>query len=283
MHIHIYQTLRSSRIWYTVNFYTEFNRFEFRVIVLDKLPQKGWRIQSVLLFTLSWRENNWNHIFPNGISAMWICEYAMNNRRTQEDFFKQNIYLSLYCKGSKRVTQGLRVRGSWRPNRTEIFWPPLLWPSTLCLSCSPDAQPAALGSTLLGAGFLYCILSATSLVPKLHRGSRGHLRPGVAVSTTLLYNSISNSTATATWLLSWLSYIIVWNRMFDRHQAEITVMQFTGHSLRCVSLWVYHGNFFSSLFPLIVAIRMCHFLSVHHLRMAFLAGSNVNIQHLDYC
>ena len=43
------------------------------------------------------------------------------------------------------------------------------------------------------------------------------------------------------WLLSWLSYIIIqhplsrlldlWNRMFDRHQAEITVMQFTGHSL----------------------------------------------------
>ena len=41
------------------------------------------------------------------------------------------------CKGSKRVTQGLRVRGSWRPNITAIFWPPLLWPSALCLSCSP--------------------------------------------------------------------------------------------------------------------------------------------------
>ena len=27
------------------------------------------------------------------------------------------MYLSLYCKGSKRVTQGLRVRRSWRPNR----------------------------------------------------------------------------------------------------------------------------------------------------------------------
>ena len=26
------------------------------------------------------------------------------------------MYLSLYCKGLKRVTQGLRVRGSWRPN-----------------------------------------------------------------------------------------------------------------------------------------------------------------------
>ena len=42
-------------------------------------------------------------------------------------------------------------------------------------------------------------------------------------------------------LLSWPSYIIVqrplnrplnlWNGMFDRHEAEITVMQFTGHSL----------------------------------------------------
>ena len=54
----------------------------------------------------------------------------------------------------------------------------------LCLSRSPDAQPEALGSTLLGAGFLYCILSATSLVPKLHRGSRGPPRPGVAFPTT---------------------------------------------------------------------------------------------------
>ena len=53
---------------------------------------------------------------------------------------------------------------------------------------------------------------------------------------------ISNFTPSLTlWLLSWLSYIIVqrplnrlhdlWNGMFDRHQAEITVMQFTGHSL----------------------------------------------------
>ena len=47
--------------------------------------------------------------------------------------------------------------------------------------------------------------------------------------------------STGTWLLSWLSFIIVqrpldrpldlWNRMFNRHQAEITVMQFRGHSL----------------------------------------------------
>ena len=29
------------------------------------------------------------------------------------------------------------VRGSWIPNRTAIYWPPLLWPSVLCLSRSP--------------------------------------------------------------------------------------------------------------------------------------------------
>ena len=53
----------------------------------------------------------------------------MNNRRNDKDagrLLYKYMYLSLYCKGSKRVTQGLRVRGSWRPNRTEIFRPPLL-------------------------------------------------------------------------------------------------------------------------------------------------------------
>ena len=55
------------------------------------------------------------------------------------------------------------------------------------------------------------------------------------------HNSPTGTRTQLSWLLSWLSYTIVqhpldrpldlWNRMFDRHQAEITVMQFTGHSL----------------------------------------------------
>ena len=53
---------------------------------------------------------------------------AMNKRRTKSSLKK--IYLSLYLKD-------LRVRRSWRPNTTAIYWPPLLWPSALCLSCSP--------------------------------------------------------------------------------------------------------------------------------------------------
>ena len=53
----------------------------------------------------------------------------------------------------------------------------------------------------------------------------------------LVYNSVSN----CHWTRTQLSYIIVqhpldcpldlWNCMFNRHQAELTVMQFRGHSL----------------------------------------------------
>ena len=64
----------------------------------------------------------------------------------------------------------------------------------------------------------------------------------VWLSLPHLVSSIYNSTATPTVLTSVLTdYIIVqrpldrpldlWNRMFNRHKAEITVMQFRGHSL----------------------------------------------------
>ena len=109
----------------------------------------------------------------------------------------------------------------------------------------------------------------------------------------LVYNSVSNSTATATWFLSWLSYIIVqrpldlWNGMIDRHPAEITVMQFTGHSLP-----VHHSMSVSWALPCpissaksdyfrLLAIGMCHFLPVYHFVMACLLGPKVKIQHWD--
>ena len=82
------------------------------------------------------------------------------------------------------------MRGSQRPNRSGIFWPPLLWPSTLCLSRSlgllnrkPRAHSArwwlslphlisnfsglqlirALRAPSAWRGFFYHILSATYL------------------------------------------------------------------------------------------------------------------------
>ena len=149
-------------------------------------------------------------------------------------------------------------------------------------------------STLLGDGFLYCIILAILWTPIQSGAPR--LFGLVWLSLPhLVYNSVRSLTA---WLLSWLSYIIVqrtlsrlldfWNRMFDRHEVEITVMQFTGHSLpvhQSMSVtWKFFtsshfiSQFPSTRFPLITAIRMCHFLPVHHLGMAFLAGSKAKIK-----
>ena len=76
------------------------------------------------------------------------------------------------------------MRGSWRPNRNcNILTTTLMAVNVVSFSfswCSTGGP----GPTLLGDGFLYCILSATSLVPKLYRGSRGPLRPGVVLPTT---------------------------------------------------------------------------------------------------
>ena len=88
-----------------------------------------------------------------------------------------------------------------------ILTPTLMAISVVSFSFSRAAQPEGQGPTPLDAGFLYRILSPTGLISKL------------------------------TDFLSSPSYIIVqsptkylWNGMFDRHQAEITVMLFTGHS-----------------------------------------------------
>ena len=96
--------------------------------------------------------------------------------------------------------------------------------------------------------------------------------------------------------LSWPSYIIVqhplnrplnlWNGMFDRHQVEITVMQFRGHSLpvhQSMSVsWAFTLSHFISQIRLrdffwLLAIGMCHFLPMHHFGMVCLPGPKVNI------
>ena len=188
--------------------------------------------------------------------------------------------------------------GARDQNRNCNILTPNLWPSALCLSHSPDAQPEAQRPTLLGDGFLYCILSATSLDPYSlePQGPFGLMWLSLP---HLIYNSVQSLTGTGTnWLLSWLSYIIVqrplsrlldfWNRMLDHHSVEITLMQFTGHSLPVHQSMSVPWEFFTSShfisqfppmqFPLITAIRMCHLLLVHHLGMAFLARSKAKIQ-----
>ena len=143
--------------------------------------------------------------------------------------------------------------------------------SVVFFSFSRAAQPEAQGlSSLLDNGFLYCILSPTGLQnsiggpegpfgrewlslphlisnfsgPQLIRGpnSIGGPEGLFGLAWLSLPHLVSNSNWSLTPVfLSSQSYIIIqrplnrplnpWNGMFDRHQAEITVMQFRGHTL----------------------------------------------------
>ena len=67
------------------------------------------------------------HLLIHAEIYIYIYIYILDTyRRNDKDagrLLYKNNYLSLYCNGSKRVTQGLHVRESWRLNITEIFWP----------------------------------------------------------------------------------------------------------------------------------------------------------------
>ena len=116
-------------------------------------------------------------------------------RRATRSFRK--IYLSLYLKG-------LCVRGSWRPNRTATYWPPLLWPSAF-LSCSPgllNRRPG--GRSLLGVG---CWLSLPYLVSKLVWSPNSIGGPAGLFCRVLFFSTASS--LQTDWISCALSYIIV--------------------------------------------------------------------------
>ena len=177
------------------------------------------------------------------------------------------MYLSLYCKGSKSIVWGFTVRGSWRPNRTAIFWPQTysrqrcVFLVLLMLNQRPCGLALCWMMAFFTASYQQLLWTPTQ---------SGAPSPFGLVWISLphlVYNSVRSLTATAL-LLSWLSYIIVqrplnrlldlWNGMIDRHPAEITVMQFTGHSLPV------HGNFFylvpfrQPIFAHAISSHNCH-------------------------
>ena len=122
-----------------------------------------------------------------------------NQRHTirTRDTVLRKIYLSLYLKG-------LCVRGSWRPNRTATYWPPLLWSISVSFSFSRAAQP---GAPSAGCWFsLPHLVSNWSGLQTLSRGSRAPFCWVLAFSTA--------SCLWLVWSLNWLnflwlSYIIV--------------------------------------------------------------------------
>ena len=98
------------------------------------------------------------------------------------------------------------MRGSWRPNRTAIYWPPLLWPSALCLSCFPGLLNRRPGGSAFCWVLAFSTTSCHQRVSKLTGGPDGPFCRVVAFSTTFCLLLIWSPT---TDFLSTPSYIRV--------------------------------------------------------------------------
>ena len=129
------------------------------------------------------------------------------------------MYLSLYCKGSKRLFKVLLLEGAGDRTETAIFWPPLLWPSTLCLSRSPGLLnrrprgPLCWVMAFFTASYQHLLWIPTHRGPKVPFGLMWLSLPHLVYNSvsnwncltsvlTELYNS-STPTQSPTWSLEW--------------------------------------------------------------------------------
>ena len=177
------------------------------------------------------------HLLIHAEIYIYILDTYRRNDKDAGRLLYKYVYLSLYCKGSKRVTQGLRVRGSWRPNRNCNILTPLMAVNVVSFSFS-RCSTGGPGDHSAGCWLSLLHLISNFSGPQTPSGFPRAPSARCGFTYHISSISVSNSTATA-WnsTRTQLSYIIVqrpldlWNRMFNRHQAEITVMQFRGHSL----------------------------------------------------
>ena len=142
--------------------------------------------------------------------------YTQHNKDAMTQFFIK-IHLSLYWKGY--VWEGVGDRTELQ----HIDLPSSAGHSSVSFSFSRVAQLEARGPSLSGCWFS---------LPHLISNSSGP-QNSLNFLCTELYNS---STSTRSRYLPItghrnMHFRRLWNGMFDRHRAEITVMQFTGHSL----------------------------------------------------
>ena len=179
---------------------------------------------------------------------------------TRQSFRK--IYTSHF------IWKGLYVRGIWRPNRTAIYWPPLLWPSALCLSRSSGLFNRRPGGPL-SAGFW---------LPLPHLVTNGSdLQTSRLPVFTELYNSSIAHSISLEWHV-WLSSS--GNNCHAVHRSLSSSVSVYYCTMGFYLVPYCQPNPPTRFLP-ITAIGMCHFLPVHHFGMACLAGSKVNIQHYE--
>ena len=210
---------------------------------------------------------------PKYTYICWIHTDAMNNWRTQDFFIKiftshfiarvRKVCVGFYCERELEIEHNCNILTPNSYGRQRCVFLHLI--SILSGPQTPSGFPRAPSA---GRGFPYHISSH----------SDWHSNWQLARRTQLSYILVRRP-------------LDLWNRMLNRHQAEITVMQFRGHSLPVLQSMSVQWELFSSShfisqfpptwFPLITAIRMCHLLPVHHLGMAFLDGSKGQNKHLN--
>ena len=117
------------------------------------------------------------------------------------------MYLSLYCKGSKRLFKVLLREGVGDRTETVIFWPPsygrqhCVFLILLMLNRRPWG-PLCRVLAFFTASYQHLLWTPT------HQGPDGPFGLMWLYLPHLVYNSSPTLTGTV-WLLSWLSYIIV--------------------------------------------------------------------------
>ena len=231
---------------------------------------------------------------------MIYCHNHNNTTKKKDErrLLYKYMYLSLYCKGSKRVTQGLRVRGSWRPNRNCNILAPTLMAvnvvSFLFSWCSTGGPgPLWWVMVFFTASYQHLLWTPThqgpngpfglmwlSLKHVVYNSVRSLTATNLTSLLTELYNS-STSTQSPTRFLK----LHVWSSSSGNNCHAVYRSLSSGASVYECTMGIFFftsSHFISQFpptrFPLITAIRMCHFLPMHHLGMAFLAGSQVKIQ-----
>ena len=209
------------------------------------------------------------------------------------------MYLSLYCKGSKRLFKVCVWEGAGDQQKLQYFDPTLMAVNVVSFSFS-RCSTGGPGAHSAGDGFLYCILSATSLDPN-SSGCQGPFGLMWLSLPHLVYNSVRSLTATV--LTSVLTELYnsstptqsptqslkshVWSSSSGNNcHAVHRSLSSSASVYECTMGIFFTSSHFISQFPLtwfphITAIIMCLFLPVHHLGMAFVAGSKVKIQHLS--
>ena len=110
------------------------------------------------------------------------------------------MYLSFYCKGSKRVTQGFTVRGSWRLNKDCNILTPTLYGRQRCVFLVLQGSTGGPGAHSAGSG-LFLPHLVTNRSPNSIKGPEGPFGR--------LWLSLPHLVSNSVFFLSSQSYIIV--------------------------------------------------------------------------